>query len=122
MTMSTFAGYVMVGLAGGLMSGFLGIGGGIIMVPALVLLFGFSQQMAQGTTLALMVPPIGLLAAIIYYRRGFVDLKVSGIICVAFVVASILGAQIATHIPQHVLRKAFSILLFLISIKMFLGK
>lgn len=76
--------YLFVGLAGGIFSGVLGLGGGVIVVPALVFLCGLSQSMAQGTTLAMMVPPIGLLAAWTYYQKGYVDLKIAAIMCVAF--------------------------------------
>jgi len=63
------------------MSGLIGIGGGIVIVPALVFLFGMSQHLAQGTTLALLVPPVGILAALTYYNQGYVDLKAAGLIC-----------------------------------------
>jgi uncharacterized protein len=67
--------YVILGLAAGIFSGLIGIGGGIIIIPALVFLFGFSQHQAQGTTLALLVPPIGLLAAWMYYTQGYVNMQ-----------------------------------------------
>jgi uncharacterized membrane protein YfcA len=76
--------YLLLGLIAGTMSGLIGIGGGIIIIPVLVFLFGFSQHEAQGTTLALLVPPIGLLAAWTYYQQGYVDLKIAGYICAGF--------------------------------------
>jgi hypothetical protein len=88
--------YILLGLAAGVLSGMIGIGGGTIIVPALVLLFGFSQHAAQGTTLALLVPPIGILAAWTYYRQGYVDLTVAGLICLGFFIGGFLGAKIAT--------------------------
>ena len=78
--------YLLLGLIAGTFSGLIGTGGAIIIIPTLVLLFGLSQHMAQGTTLALMVPPIGLLAAWTYYKAGFVDLKIAGLICLGFFV------------------------------------
>ena len=78
--------------------------------------------MAQGTTLALMIPPIGLLAAWTYYKAGFVDLKTAGIICLGFFFGGFLGARIATVIPGDTLRKIFGLSLLLISFKMILGK
>ena len=70
--------HILLGLVAGILSGLIGIGGGTIIVPALVLFFGISQHMAQGTTLALLVPPIGILAAWTYYRQGYVDLHIAG--------------------------------------------
>jgi len=110
--------YVVLGLVAGIISGLIGIGGGIIIVPALVFIFGMTQHQAQGTTLALMVPPIGLLAAWTYYKQGYVNLKVAGLICLGFFVGGLLGARIATSLPTKVLEKIFGVGLLLISIKM----
>ncbi len=110
--------YLAVGLVAGILSGILGIGGGIIIIPALVLLFGLSQHQAQGTTLAMMVPPIGLLAAWMYYKNGFVDLKIAGFMCLGFFFGGLLGAKFATGIPEGVLTKTFGTALILIGIKM----
>ena len=71
--------FVLLGLAAGVLSGILGIGGAIVIIPALVYLFGFPQHRAEGTTLALMVPPIGILAVIPYFKRGYVDIRGAGI-------------------------------------------
>jgi len=115
--------YVVLGLVAGIISGLIGIGGGIIVIPALVFIFGMTQPQAQGTTLALMVPPIGLLAAWTYYKQGYVNLKVAGLICLGFFVGGLLGARIATSLPTKVLEKIFGVGLLLISIKMiFLDK
>lgn len=114
--------YVVLGLVAGVFSGLIGIGGGLIIVPVLVLLFGMSQHMAQGTTLALMVPPIGLLAAWVYYKNGFVDLKVAAFICLGFFVGGLIGAKFATDIPEITLKRIFGIVLLLASIKMIWGK
>jgi uncharacterized protein len=120
--MGIFALYVLLGLAAGTLSGLIGIGGGILIVPALVFLFHFSQQQAQGTTLALLVPPIGILAAYTYYQKGFVDIKVAAIIAIGFVIGSILGSKIAVGIPSQALQKVFGVALLLIAIKMIIGK
>ena len=114
--------YLLLGLVAGVFSGLIGIGGAIIIIPSLVLLFGLSQHMAQGTTLALMVPPIGLLAAWIYYKNGFVDLKIAALICLGFFVGGLVGARFATAIPEQILRRMFGIVLLLASIKMIIGK
>lgn len=120
--MSDIVLYLIVGLVAGILSGMLGIGGGIVMVPALVFLFGLSQHTAQGTTLALMVPPIGLLAALTYYKAGFVDLKIAAFICIGFFVGGFLGAKFATQIPALTLRRIFGVFFLLISLKMILTR
>jgi uncharacterized membrane protein YfcA len=112
-------GYGILGLAAGTISGLLGIGGAVIIIPALVFIFGFSQKMAQGTTLLLMVPPIGLLAALQYYRAGSVDLKAGAIIAALFFVGGFFGAKLAELIDPALMRKIFAVCLAGISVKMF---
>ncbi len=114
--------YLLLGLAAGTLSGLIGIGGGTIIVPILFFVFGFSQHKAQGTTLALLVPPIGILAAWTYYRQGYVDLKVAAFICAGFFVGGLLGARLATHLPDLVLERVFGFALLLIALKMILTK
>lgn len=113
-----WAGLILLGLAAGILSGLIGIGGGIIIVPALVLWFGMSQQLAQGTTLALLLPPIGILAVITYYKQGMVDFRVAGLIILGFVIGGMLGAKIATGLTSPVLERIFGGVLLLISLKM----
>ena len=120
--MATNAGYLLLGLAAGVLSGFIGIGGGILIVPALVLIFGFSQQQAQGTSLAILLPPVGILAAWTYYQHGFVDIKVALVIVAGFVVGGWVGARYATSLSNEVLGKAFGVVLMIIGLKMFIGK
>jgi uncharacterized membrane protein YfcA len=114
--------YLLVGLLGGIFSGMLGLGGGIIMVPTLAFLFGLSQHQAQGTTLALMVPPIGLLAAWTYYKAGFVDIKIAAFICLGFFFGGLIGAKLVVGLPDPLLRKIFGVALLIIAIKMILTK
>lgn len=114
--------YLLLGLAAGIFSGLLGLGGGIIIVPVMVFLFGMSEHQAQGTTLALMVPPIGLLAAWVYYKQGFVDLKMAAFVCLGFFIGGLLGAEFAVGIPETILKKIFGTMLLLVSLKMILGK
>ena len=109
--------YILVGLIGGVASGFFGIGGGIILVPALVLLFGLTQHQAQGTTLALMLPPIGLLAALKYYSEGNVNIKIAAFICLGFLFGGYLGAVLVHHVPDTTLKRVFGYILFFISLK-----
>jgi hypothetical protein len=114
--------YALLGLVAGVLGGLIGIGGGIIIVPALVFLFGFTQHKAQGTTLALLVPPIGILAAWTYYKQGFVDLRAAAFIALGFFVGGLLGARIATGISDQVLTKIFGVCLLLIALKMIFTK
>ncbi len=114
--------YLLLGLVTGVFSGLIGIGGAIIIIPALVLLFGLSQHAAQGTTLALMVPPIGLLAAWTYYKQGFVDFKIAGLICLGFFFGGLVGAKFATDIPEDILRKIFGVILLAASLRMIFYK
>lgn len=110
--------FLLLGLTAGFLSGLLGIGGGIIIVPALVLIFGFTQHQAQGTTLALMIPPIGLLAALAYYQKGFVNLKVALLICLGFIVGGFFGAKMAVNLSVDVLKRIYGIALLALGIKM----
>jgi uncharacterized protein len=114
--------YLLIGLAAGIFGGVLGLGGGAIVVPALVFLCGLSQHTAQGTTLAMMIPPIGLLAAWTYYQKGFVDLKIAAIMCITFVIGSLIGAKFAVNLSDTVLTKVFGVALLLISLKMIFFK
>jgi uncharacterized membrane protein YfcA len=114
--------FLLLGLIAGIFSGLIGIGGATIIIPVLVLLFGLSQHTAQGTTLALMVPPIGLLAAWTYYRAGYVDLKIAALICIGFFVGGLIGAKFAAEIPDLLLRRIFGVVLFLMSLRMILFK
>jgi len=114
--------YLLLGLAAGVLSGLGGIGGGIIIVPALVLFFGLSQHQAQGTTLALMVPPIGILAAWTYYKHGDVDLRIAALVAAGFFLGGLIGARFATGLSNTVLEKIFGVSLLLVAVKMIFFK
>jgi uncharacterized membrane protein YfcA len=114
--------YVLLGLLAGALSGLIGIGGGVIVVPALVLLFGFSQHQAQGTTLALLVPPIGLPAAWTYFKHGSVNFEVAMLVCVGFFVGGFLGAKLATGLSNIVLERIFGAAMLAIGLKMLLAR
>jgi hypothetical protein len=113
---------VVLGLLTGFMAGMLGVGGGIIVIPALAIILGFTQQTAQGTSLAMMLPPVGIFAVMNYYKAGHVDLRVAGILALFFILGSVFGSQIAVKIPQDTLKKIFGIFLLLVAIKMLFGK
>jgi uncharacterized membrane protein YfcA len=111
-----------IGIVTGAMAGMLGIGGAIIMIPALVFFLGFSQQMAQGTSLAVMLPPIGILAAYNYYKAGQVNIKYALILAGCFLIGSYFGSKLALNLPQATLKKIFGVLLLLVAAKMLIGK
>ncbi|WP_373524851.1 TSUP family transporter [Nostoc sp.] len=108
---------LILGLIAGIVSGMTGIGGGIIILPALIFLFGFSQHQAQGTTLALLVPPIDILAAWTYYKQGYVDLKIAALLCLGFVLGGWLGAKIGTGLSNVILTRIFGVLLLVSAIR-----
>src|SRR5215470_7061194 len=88
-----------IGLAAGILSGMVGVGGGIIVVPALVFFLGFSQHQAQGTSLGLLLLPVGILAVINYYNKGFIDVKVVIIMSIAFILGGWLGSKLSLALP-----------------------
>ncbi len=118
--MSTFTIIMLliVGLAAGTMAGLVGVGGGVIIIPALVYFLGFSQKEAQGTSLGILLLPVGILAALNYYKQGFIDVKVVLIISLAFIIGGFFGSKLALSISQETLRKVFGTLLLVLAIKM----
>lgn len=116
--MPTQAIAVVIGFFAGILGGILGIGGGIVMIPSLVYILGYSQQLAQGTTLAAMVLPIGFLAAWEYYQNGYVNISVALLIAAGFLVGGFLGAKVAVSIDADILKKVFGTALLLIAIKL----
>jgi len=114
---------LLVGIAAGTLSGMVGVGGGIIIVPALVYFLGFSQKMAQGTSLGILLLPIGLLGVMQFYKQGFIDVRVVLIISAAFFFGSYFGSKIALSLSQETAKKIFAILMIVIAFKMlFLDK
>jgi hypothetical protein len=113
---------IVIGIITGVMAGMLGIGGAIIMIPALVFLLGISQQTAQGTSLAVMLPPVGIIAAYNYYKAGHVNIRFAIVLAVFFLVGSYFGSKLALNIPEPVLKKIFGVLLLLVAAKMLLSK
>lgn len=114
--------YVALGLVAGIFGGMFGIGGGTILIPAMVYLLGLTQHQAQGTTLAIMVPPIGLLAALRYYYSGNVKLGMAGLICLGFFAGGLIGAHFVQNLSDPLLKRMFGVFLLLVSINMILGR
>jgi uncharacterized protein len=109
---------VLIGLFAGMLSGLIGVGGGIIIVPALVFFLGFTQHEAQGTSLGLLLLPVGILAVANYYKEGFVDIKVVAIMCAAFVIGGWLGSKLSLALPADTVKRIFAIILFYTAFKM----
>lgn len=120
--MNTILIILLIGAIAGMFSGFIGIGGGLIVVPCLVYFLGFSQHQAQGTSLAMMLPPIGVMAVYNYYKQGAVDFKVAMILCVSFIIGSFFGSKIALGLSPDQIKKAFGIIIIALGFKMLFGK
>jgi len=113
---------VIAGLLTGVIGGLFGVGGGEIFIPLLIYAFGFSQHQAQGTSLAVLLPPIGLLAALRYYRAGHVDWSTAGLLALGFFFGASVGALVATRIHGELLRRIFGAFLFVVSLHMMFGR
>lgn len=113
---------IIIGLCSGILGGVLGIGGATIMIPAMVYILGFSQKLAQGTSIAAMVPPIGILAACVYWKAGNVDIKVALLLAIGFIFGGLVGGLLAQQLPETILKKLFAIFFVIIAIKMWFGK
>jgi len=109
---------IIIGIVAGILAGMVGVGGGIIIMPCLVFFLGFSQKMAQGTSLGILLLPIGLLGVWEFYKEGYVDMKVVLIISAGFFVGSYVGSKLALSLSQETVKKVFAILLFIVAIKM----
>lgn len=122
MNINEIAILLLTGLISGVLSGALGIGGGIIVVPALVFFLGLTQHSAQGTSLFFMLFPVGLLGVMNYYKQGFVNIKFGLILAIAFFIGSYFGSVISLKIDDAILKRIFGVLFFFVGLKMILGK
>jgi uncharacterized protein len=113
---------IIIGLMAGVFGGMFGVGGAIIMIPALVYFLGVDQHTAQGTSVAVLLPPIGLFAAYNYYKAGEVNIWYAVIIAVAFLVGGYFGSMIALKLSGSLMRKVFAVMLILIALKMLFTK
>ena len=109
---------LMIGLFAGILSGLVGVGGGLIIVPALIFFLGYSQHQAQGTSLGLLLLPVGILAVLNYYNKGHIDIKVVAVMSIAFVLGGWLGSKIALRLPADTVKKIFAIFLFYSAFKL----
>ncbi len=113
---------MLIGIAAGILAGMVGVGGGIVIVPALVYFFKMDQHIAQGTSLAVLLPPSGLFAFLQYYRAGHVDLKIAVLIIVGLFLGGWVGGGWAQQISGPVLRKGFAVFMAIAALKMFFQK
>jgi len=122
MSITTIIILLIIGICAGLLSGFVGVGGGIVIVPALVFFLGYSQHMAQGTSLALMLPPIGLLGFYNYYKSGKTNITAAAIIAVAFIAGAYFGSKLSISLDQRIVKRIFGAIMLLVSIKLLASK
>lgn len=120
--MTTIVILLCIGLIAGILSGMVGIGGGVVIVPALVYFMHISQHQAQGTSLAVLLLPVGVLAVYNYYNKGFIDIKYALIIASTFVIGGYIGSKVSIALDQNMLKKVFGIFMLILSLKMILDK
>lgn len=109
---------ILIGIAAGMLSGLVGVGGGLIIVPALVYFLGMSQHSAQGTSLGLILLPVGIFAVLNYYKQGHIDIKIVWLLAIGFVAGSFWGSRISLSLSQETVKKFFAILMILVAVKM----
>jgi uncharacterized protein len=109
---------IIIGVAAGMLGGMVGIGGGLVIVPALVYFLAFSQHQAQGTSLGLLMLPVGILGVINYHKNGYVDARAVGLLAIGFIVGSYFGSKWALSLPQLTLKRVFAVFMILIALKM----
>ncbi len=113
---------LLTGIIAGLVSGTLGVGGAIIIIPMLTFFLGFNQYQAQGTSLGVMTMPVFIISAYSYYKNDYVNVKFVFIIVVAFIIGSYFGSMFAMNLPEKTLKRIFGLFLTLMGVKMLLGK
>ena len=122
MSVSTFIILIIIGLLAGILSGLVGVGGGILMIPLLIIFLGLTQHQAQGTALFAMLPPIGILAAINYYKEGFVKWEYAIVIAFTFVIGGYLGSKLSLSLPPQMVRRIFGVIMLFGAIKLISSK
>jgi uncharacterized protein len=113
---------IAIGLMAGIFGGMFGVGGAIVMIPAMVYFLGVDQHTAQGTSLAVMLPPIGLFAAYNYYKEGQVNIWYAVIIAITFMIGGYFGSKIALNLPEQLMKKVFAVFLILVALKLIFSK
>jgi len=122
MSISTFIVLIIIGLMAGILSGFIGVGGGIVMIPLLILFLGLTQFQAQGTALVAMLPPIGILAAFNYFKSGYVKWEYAVIIALTFVIGGYFGSKLSLSLNPSTVKRVFGIVMLIAGVKMIFSK
>jgi len=122
MTTTTIVILIIIGIAAGIFSGLIGVGGGLIMIPLFVVLLGLNQHQAQGLSLAVMLPPVTFLAALNYHRAGAIDWRMALIVSAFFIIGGYFGSKFALKIDQQTLKKVFGVVILVVALKMIFGK
>ena len=122
MSISTFIILIVIGLLAGILSGLVGVGGGIVMIPLLIIFLGLTQHQAQGTALFAMLPPIGILAAINYYKAGFVKWEYAAVIALTFVIGGYFGSKLSLSLPPQTVKRVFGVIMLIGAIKLIASK
>lgn len=108
----------LIGLAGGVLSGLFGIGGGLVIVPALIVLLGLTAKQAAGTSLAALLLPVGIFGALEYGRAGYVDIRLAALLALGLLIGAFIGARVAIGLPNELIQRAFGILLVLVGVRL----
>ena len=122
MSISTCIILIVIGILAGILSGVVGVGGGLIIIPLLIILLGLSQHEAQGTSLAVMLPPIGILAAINYHKAGFVKWEYAMIIAITFIIGGYFGSKYAVTLRPEIVKRVFGIVMLFGALQMIFSK
>ena len=111
---------ILIGIAGGILSGLMGVGGGIVLIPLMIIFLKMTQHQAQGTSLAIIM--LSVVSMLVYYKKGHVDLSVAALIGIGFIIGGLIGAHLAIAIPEHILKKCFAVLMIIVALRMLLMK
>jgi uncharacterized membrane protein YfcA len=117
MSIGFIIGILIVGVLAGFMSSLVGIGGGLVIVPALVLVFGLNQKEAQGTSLLMLSLPVAFMGAFNYYKAGYANWKIALMLAATFIIGGYLGSKVALNLEMSVIKKIFAVFMIVISIK-----
>lgn len=108
----------LIGLVGGVLSGLFGIGGGLVIVPALILLVGMTPKQAAGTSLAALLLPVGILGALEYWRAGYIDVRLAVLLAAGILLGAFIGARLAIGLPSELIQRAFGVLMVLVGLRL----
>ena len=122
MSISTFVVLIIIGLLAGMISGLVGVGGGLILIPLLIVLLGLTQHQAQGTALFAMLPPIGILAAMNYFKQGYVKSEYAVVIALSFVIGGYFGSKLSLSLPPQTVRRIFGVVMLIGGFKLIFSK